>query len=132
LYEEKEAAGKLRSLQDENTKQKQEAQEEAKLMKKKVLEIREKAIEMKANLYQEELKHAEDLFAEENSILCKAIKSKDFNEASVAQSLIRVAKNKIKAVRKDMEKLHDAWKSVATKTKMVSDGCSNVIKKIKK
>jgi len=53
LNEEIEAAEKPRPLQDKNIKQKQEAQEEAKLMKKNVLEIGEKAIETKDNLYQE-------------------------------------------------------------------------------
>jgi hypothetical protein len=72
LNQEKEAAEKLRSLQDKNTEQKQKSREEAKLMKHEVLEIGEKgkATVTKDNLCQEELKHAEDLFADGNSRLC--------------------------------------------------------------
>ena len=57
--------------------------------------VREKELEKSEELKESELQRAKTLYEEANDRLLKAIKNKNFNEVTVAQGLLEVAKKKM-------------------------------------
>ena len=57
--------------------------------------VREKELEKSEELKESELQRAKTLYEEGNARLLKAIKYKNFNEVTVAQGLLEVAKKKM-------------------------------------
>ena len=77
------------------------------------------------------LKIGENLFAEDNSHLAKAIIYKKFTQASVAQSMLDAAKSKKDSAQKQLRCIQEKWICVSDKKRKLINSYKK-LNKIKK
>ena len=78
--------------------------------------VREKELEKSEELKESELQRAKTLYEEAKDRLLKAVKNKNFNEVTVAQGLLEVAKKKMDDVMKQSKQC-SSKRSQLTKNK---------------
>ena len=101
LSDEREELSRKKKLEEAEKQRLRDGEKEREKEAKKLeqsrrnLCVREKELEKSEELKESELQRAKTLYEEANDRLLKAIKNKNFNEVTVAQGLLEVAKKKM-------------------------------------
>ena len=91
------------------------------------LYLREKELEKSEELKESELQRAKTLYEEANDRLLKAIKNKNFNEVTVAQGLLEVAKKKMDDVMEQSRQCSSKRSQLTKNKKRLLEGYSKYL-----
>jgi len=86
--------------------------------------VREKELEKSEELKESELQRAKTLYEEANDRLLKALKNKNFNEVTVAQGLLEVAKKKMDDVMEQSRQCSSKRSQLTKNKKRLLEGYS--------
>lgn len=93
------------------------------LDRKRKLNDKEKNVKKNEKELNSELQRANEVFKEANERLKVAIKSKDFKELNLAQSLLEVATTRVQTLSKSLEKCQEERAVIDKKKKKMVDEC---------
>ena len=107
----------------------EEREKEAKKLEqsRRNLYVREKELEKSEELKESELQRAKTLYEEANDRLLKAIKNKNFNEVTVAQGLLEVAKKKMDDVMEQSRQCSSKRSQLTKNKKRLLEGYSKYL-----
>ena len=94
--------------------------------------VREKELQKSEELKESELQRAKTLYEEANDILLKAIRNKNFNEVTVAQGLLEVAKKKMDDVMEQSRQCSSKRSQLIKNKKRLLEGYSKHLSSKKK
>ena len=127
LSDEREELSRKKKLEEAEKQRLRDGEKEREKETKKLeqsrrnLCVREKELEKSEELKESELQRAKTLYEEAKDRLLKAVKNKNFNEVTVAQGLLEVAKKKMDDVMKQSKQC-SSKRSQLTKNKKKTPG----------